>query len=93
MPGNGHVRFGPGAVGKGPAGRHLANGPPVRRALVGYRWAHREDTVRLEAALRAGLAARGVPKRIYVDYADLRVMPTSAGSRWSAGGRGVHRSA
>ena len=37
------------------------------RALVGYRWAHREDTVRLEAALRAGLAARGVPKRIYVD--------------------------
>ena len=67
MPGNGHVRFGPGAVGKGPAGRHLANGPPVRRALVGYRWAHREDTVRLEAALRAGLAARGVPKRIYVD--------------------------
>lgn len=37
------------------------------RALVGYRWAHREDTVRLEAALRAGLAARGLPQRIYVD--------------------------
>lgn len=37
------------------------------RALVGYRWAHREDTVRLEAALRAGLAARGLPHRIYVD--------------------------
>ncbi|MDQ4033824.1 MAG: DDE-type integrase/transposase/recombinase, partial [Actinomycetota bacterium] len=37
------------------------------RALVGYRWGHSEDTVRLEAALRAALAARGVPRRIYVD--------------------------
>jgi transposase InsO family protein len=34
---------------------------------VGYRWGHSEDTVRLEAALRAALAARGVPQRIYVD--------------------------
>ncbi len=33
------------------------------RALVGYRWGHSEDTVRLEAALPAGLAARGVPLR------------------------------
>ena len=37
------------------------------RALVGYRWGHSEDTVRLEAALRGGLAARGVPKVVYVD--------------------------
>ncbi|MDQ6798078.1 MAG: DDE-type integrase/transposase/recombinase, partial [Actinomycetota bacterium] len=37
------------------------------RALVGYRWGTSEDTVRLEAALRAGLAARGVPRSIYVD--------------------------
>jgi putative transposase len=37
------------------------------RALVGYRWGHSEDTVRLEAALRAGLAARGVPKVAYLD--------------------------
>jgi putative transposase len=37
------------------------------RALVGYRWAAAEDTLRLEAALRAGLAARGVPKLLYVD--------------------------
>ncbi len=37
------------------------------RLLVGYRWCHAEDTVRLEAALRAGLAARGVPGGIYVD--------------------------
>jgi putative transposase len=37
------------------------------RALVGYRWGHSEDTLRLEAALRAGLAARGVPKVVYLD--------------------------
>jgi putative transposase len=37
------------------------------RALVGYRWGLSEDTVRLEAALRGGLAARGVPRAIYVD--------------------------
>jgi putative transposase len=35
--------------------------------LVGYRWGHSEDTVRLEAALRAGLASRGVPKVVYLD--------------------------
>lgn len=37
------------------------------RALVGYRWGHSEDTVRLEAALRAALASRGVPRAVYVD--------------------------
>jgi putative transposase len=37
------------------------------RALVGHRWGYAEDTVRLEAALRAALAARGVPRQIYVD--------------------------
>ncbi len=37
------------------------------RALTGYRWGHSEDTVRLEAALRAGLAARGIPKVVYLD--------------------------
>jgi putative transposase len=37
------------------------------RLLVGHRWARREDTVRLEAALRTGLAARGIPASIYVD--------------------------
>jgi putative transposase len=37
------------------------------RALVGYRWGHSEDTVRLEAALRAGLECRGVPKVVYLD--------------------------
>lgn len=36
------------------------------RAIVGYRWGYSEDTVRLEMALRAGMAARGVPRRCYV---------------------------
>ena len=37
------------------------------RAIPGYRWGHSEDTVRLEAALRHGLAAKGVPRSVYVD--------------------------
>ena len=37
------------------------------RVLTGYRWARREDTVRLEAALRNGLAARGIPDALYMD--------------------------
>src|SRR5215211_3699748 len=37
------------------------------RALVGYRWAAAEDTLRLEAALRQGFAARGLPGALYVD--------------------------
>ena len=37
------------------------------RLLPGYRWGFAEDTLRLEAALRAGLAARGVPSGLYVD--------------------------
>ena len=37
------------------------------RALPGFRWGVSEDTVRLEAALRHALGARGVPRSIYVD--------------------------
>jgi putative transposase len=37
------------------------------RLIVGHRFGRSEDVLRLEAALRRGLAARGVPKRIYVD--------------------------
>lgn len=37
------------------------------RLLVGYRWGSAEDVLRLEAALRAGLAARGLPQAILVD--------------------------
>ncbi|GGU48335.1 DDE-type integrase/transposase/recombinase [Streptomyces violascens] len=37
------------------------------RAIVGHRFGFAEDTVRLAAALRPALAARGVPETIYVD--------------------------
>ena len=40
---------------------------PYSRAVPGYRWGHSEDTVRLEAALRHGLASRGLPRSIYLD--------------------------
>jgi putative transposase len=39
------------------------------------RWGYFEDTIRLAAALRPALAARGVPHSIYVDCADQRIMP------------------
>lgn len=37
------------------------------RLLVGYRWAARENVLNASGALRAGIAARGVPKAVYVD--------------------------
>ncbi|MDQ5834516.1 MAG: DDE-type integrase/transposase/recombinase [Actinomycetota bacterium] len=37
------------------------------RLLVGWRWGAGEDVFRLEAALRAGLMARGVPDAVLVD--------------------------
>ncbi len=37
------------------------------RLLVGYRWAAREDVLNASRALRVGIAARGVPKAVYVD--------------------------
>lgn len=37
------------------------------RALTGYRWGHSEDALHLAAALRAGLAARGIPAVLYLD--------------------------
>ncbi|BAH56132.1 DDE-type integrase/transposase/recombinase [Rhodococcus opacus] len=37
------------------------------RLLPGYRFGFAEDTVRLAAALKPALAARGVPRAIYVD--------------------------
>lgn len=35
------------------------------RLVVGFRWGLAEDTVRLAAALRPALAARGVPEAVY----------------------------
>jgi putative transposase len=63
------------------------------RVLTGYRWGHSEDTLRLEAALRSGLASRGVPKVVYLDYADLWVMPTSARMPLTGRGSALTRSA
>jgi putative transposase len=37
------------------------------RLLTGYRWVTAEDTLRAEAALRAGLRSRGLPGAVYVD--------------------------
>jgi putative transposase len=37
------------------------------RLFCGYRWAAREDVLNASRALRAGLAARGIPKAVYVD--------------------------
>ncbi len=37
------------------------------RAVPGWRWGHGEDTVRLEAALRRGLQAAGIPGATFVD--------------------------
>jgi putative transposase len=37
------------------------------RLVAGHRWGRAEDSLRLEAALRRGLASRGIPKVIYVD--------------------------
>ncbi len=37
------------------------------RLVTGYRWVTAEDTLRAEAALRAGLRSRGVPGAVYLD--------------------------
>lgn len=37
------------------------------RLATGYRFVHFEDTLRAEAALRSGLASRGVPATLYLD--------------------------
>lgn len=52
------------------------------RLLVAGRWARREDTVRLEAALHAAVASRGIPQSIYVDngsaYVDKQLLRACA---------------
>jgi putative transposase len=37
------------------------------RAVMGARWAHHDDVVRMAAAFRPALQARGVPQRAYLD--------------------------
>ena len=67
MTGNDHVRFGPGVAGKGPALRAPRRRPTGIPGGDGRPLGVFEDTMRLAAALRPALAARGVPSTIYVD--------------------------
>ena len=60
------------------------------RALVGYRWGLSEDTVRLEAAFRTALAARGVPGAVYVDNGSAYVSKQLLRACASLGARLVH---
>jgi putative transposase len=60
------------------------------RALVGYRWGHSEDTVRLEAAFRTALAARGVPGSVYVDNGSAYVSKQLLRACASLGVRLIH---
>ncbi len=60
------------------------------RVLVGYRWGLSEDTVRLEAALRAALASRGVPRAVYVDNGSAFVSRQLLRAMASLGIRLVH---
>lgn len=52
------------------------------RLLTGYRWVRREDTIRMESALRAGIASRGIPSIAYADngspYVDRQFLGTLA---------------
>ena len=70
MTGNDHVRFGPGAAGKGPALRAPRRRPTGIRAVMGARWAHHDNVVRMAAALRPALQARGVPRADYLFVLD-----------------------
>lgn len=63
------------------------------RLFTGYRWVTAEDTVRAEAALRAGICSRGVPGAVYLDNADPWVMPTPESRSWPGGVEGVKLSA
>lgn len=60
------------------------------RLLTGYRWARHEDTVRLEGALRAGLASRGIPEVAYMDNGAAMVDRQMARACASLGIRLVH---
>ena len=93
--------------------RRRAARPPDRRAArptcspsstttpgwsCGYRFGFAEDTVRLAAALRPALAARGVPRAVYVDNGSAFVdclaaagLRRSSGSGWSTPPRTARR--
>ena len=45
------------------------------RFVTGHRWGWSEDSLHLAVAFKRAVAARGLPARAYVDYADTPVMP------------------
>jgi len=52
------------------------------RFLTGARFVRRTDAVRFAGVLRAAVAAHGVPRSLYADYADPPVMPIEAQRPW-----------
>ncbi|RVX45788.1 hypothetical protein EDD27_8608 [Nonomuraea polychroma] len=45
----------------------VAVGVAQEGTVMGGRWRYREDVVRMTAALRPALQARGIPSAIYID--------------------------
>src|ERR1019366_1343266 len=67
MIGNDHVRFGPGAVGKGSARGHLADGLPVSRLLADGRFFAHENARACQDLLRRAITRRGLPEVFCAD--------------------------
>lgn len=63
------------------------------RLLVHGVWVGHENARAGQMVLRAAIARRGLPEILYLDYAELRVMPTSAETPWSTGVRALKLSA
>ncbi len=51
------------------------------RLITGYRFGYSEDTIRLAVAFEPALASRGVPAIVYVDYAEVVIMPRFCANR------------
>ena len=60
------------------------------RAIPAWRWGHAEDTFLFEAALRRGVEARGVPDRVFPDYAPRRIIGVLFPTALCGRGRGGH---
>ncbi|MGB7964316.1 MAG: transposase, partial [Propionicimonas sp.] len=60
------------------------------RAFTGYRWAHSEDTLALQTALRIGLSARGIPGEVYLDNGSAMISKQLLRARAMLGIRLVH---
>ncbi|MEA2589332.1 MAG: hypothetical protein QOH66_2259, partial [Actinomycetota bacterium] len=56
-------------------------------------WVTHENARAGQHVLRAAIARRGIPEVVYLDYADLRVMPTSAETSCSGAVSGLKLSA